>query len=302
MNSILSYLTLMVLSFPVLGTLSVPLFRRWYPQRPLVGTMVFFTLAFVSSFILLFLAAGQGSARHFVSSLFGFGVYIDLLTAGALVIVSVVSLQTILCSPRLWSIRDGFVSLVIFSLSCLALSALLLSDNLLTFLLFWTLIDVGAFYGQEWEPERTRQMRWRAFLTLQTASLIVLAAVGILSKSIETTDFAYLVSEKHAVNPLLLTWVMVITFVGVGFKTAGFPYSFWSAVATASSSALPQFPLIYGISAVLPGIYLLTRLHPVLERTLVPIPLVLAAAVVAGFAAFPLFEPRNQQDPVVEKG
>lgn len=299
MNSVLSYVTLMVLSFPLLGTLSVPVLRRWWPRRPLAGSMVFFALAFIGSFFLLFAAADHGSARYFSWPVVGFGVYLDLLTAAALVIVSVVSLQTILCSPRLWSIRDGFVSFLVFSLSCLALHALILSDNLLVFLFFWALLDFGAFYGQEWEPERTKRRRMRAFLVLQAASLTVIASAIYLTRSAPTTNFAYLIAHKEVLSPPILTALMMVIFIGVGIKTAGFPFSFWAAVATANGSAMPQFPLIYGVSAVLPGIYLLTRLHPILEHTLVPIPLVLAAAVCVGFVVFPFFEP-NQPETASE--
>ena len=171
--------------------------------------------------------------------------------------------------------------------------------HLLVFLFFWALLDLGAFYGQEWEPERTKRRRMRAFLVLQAASLTVIASAIYLTRSAPTTNFAYLIAHKEVLSPPILTALMMVIFIGVGIKTAGFPFSFWAAVATANGSAMPQFPLIYGVSAVLPGIYLLTRLHPILEHTLVPIPLVLAAAVCVGFVVFPFFEP-NQPETASE--
>lgn len=290
METGLLYGAYFVLFMPLLAAATVPLLQRYLPKYPLLGSTILYGLGFVYSFMLMVLLTESNISHQVMVGGIQFGYYADNLTAAALLIISVVSWQTILCSPKLWRTRDGFVSLFIFSLSNLCLFALILTDNLLFFLLFWSALDLGVFFGREWDKSRTTTQRLRVFLILQISSALVLGAVTALLASHQTTSFARLIQLREQINPLLLTWVLSIIFLGVGFKTAGFPYSFWSPVALFQGSNLPAFPLVYGVAAVLPGIHLLTRLHPLFYSTLIPVPVILGVAVFAGFALFPFLE------------
>ncbi len=293
MELTLIYAPWFVFVMPLVTTLALPFFHRIIPLYSSVPSTFIYGLFFSYSFFLLVTLTERALVYQTNLYFFRFGLYADKLTAATLLIVSAVCWQTILTSPLLKDGQDGFLAYLSFPLLTLFLSAFLLSDSLIIALVLWLLLDFGVLYGQTWKNSKTDEHDWKVFLLLQASSFFMLGSGFALWSSQQMSNFSQLAQLASTLSPTMTTAALTIIFIGAGIKLGSFPYSFWTPISVSTQSSVQALPLMHGVSAVIPGIYLLTRLSPLYEITTIPIPFLLLGATFLGFLVFIELEKRK---------
>jgi len=165
------------------------------------------------------------------------------------------------------SIVRFYVYLHAFLLSMLGL---VLSDNLLLVFVFWELTTLTSFLliGFETESEQSRSSARQALLVTGGGGLLLLVGILLTEQAAGTYNLTSLAQPELDLrnHPLYLP-ILICMLAGAFTKSAQIPFHFW--LPNAMTAPTPISAFLHSATMVKAGIYLLTRLHPILGGTLV---------------------------------
>ncbi len=202
------------------------------------------------------------------------GILIDPISVMMLIVVSTVSFMVHIYSLGYMEGERGFARFYSFlSLFSFSMLGLVLATNLFQMYIFWELVGVSSFLliGYYYEKPSAFSAAKKAFIVTRFADLGFLIGILILSFTTGTFDFQTLVDPNGpAISSAggaafmglsLLTWALILIFVGGAGKSAMFPLHIW--LPDAMEGPTPVSALIHAATMVVAGVYLVARLFPV---------------------------------------
>ncbi len=209
------------------------------------------------------------------------GILLDSLSVMMLVMVSVISFLVHLYSmaymkgEERYSVFFAYLGLFTFSML-----GLVLSSNLIQIYVFWELVGVSSFLliGFYYDRPSAVKASRKAFIVTRFADLGFLIGILILAFETQTFDFRLLIerltdpaseylSDAATVSFLgvsILTWGLVLIFMGGAGKSAMFPLHIW--LPDAMEGPTPVSALIHAATMVVAGVFLVARLFPVFAQ------------------------------------
>ncbi len=177
-----------------------------------------------------------------------------------------------------------FVYLNLFVASMLLL---VLGDNLLLTFLGWEGVGACSYLLISFwhENEANASAGKKAFVTNRIGDFGFMVAMFFTFASVGTLDYAGIVSASPAMSTTTATAIAALLFLGACGKSAQLPLFVWLPDAMAGPT--PVSALIHAATMVTAGVYLLTRMNPVIALAADWIPWLIAivGAATALFAA-----------------
>jgi multicomponent Na+:H+ antiporter subunit A len=160
-----------------------------------------------------------------------------------------------------------FLYLHLFLLSMLGL---VLCDNLLVIFVFWELTSLFSFLliGFEHESEVSRESARQAMLVTGGGGLVLLVGILLIGEASHTYALSDLINQgDYLRHHSLYLPIFLCMMAGAFTKSAQFPFHFW--LPNAMTAPAPVSALLHSATMVKAGLYLMTRLHPILGGTMV---------------------------------
>jgi NADH-quinone oxidoreductase subunit L len=206
------------------------------------------------------------------------GVLLDPISVMMIVIVTFVSLMVHIFSLGYMKGEERFATYYAFlSLFTFSMLGLVLSSNIFQVYIFWELVGASSYLliGYYFDKPSAVAASKKAFIVTRFADLGFLVGILILAFHAETLDFGILIERlTSAQSPQLLaitsasflsvsilTWALVLVFIGGAGKSAMFPLHIW--LPDAMEGPTPVSALIHAATMVVAGVYLVARLFPV---------------------------------------
>ncbi|MCK7540217.1 MAG: NADH-quinone oxidoreductase subunit L [Marinilabiliales bacterium] len=162
----------------------------------------------------------------------------------------------------------AFLSLFTFSMM-----GLVVATNIFQMYIFWELVGISSYLliGFYYTRPSAVAASKKAFIVTRFADLGFLIGILILSFTTKTFDFVTLTdlngpaitSTGGAVflGMSVMTWSMILIFMGGAGKSAMFPLHIW--LPDAMEGPTPVSALIHAATMVVAGVYLVARMFPV---------------------------------------
>jgi NADH-quinone oxidoreductase subunit L len=202
------------------------------------------------------------------------GVMLDPISVMMLVVVSTVSFMVHIYSLGYMKEEAGFYRFYAFlSLFTFAMMGLVVATNIFQMYIFWELVGVSSYLliGFYYDRPSAVSASKKAFIVTRFADLGFLIGILILSYYTQTFDFQIITSQNGpaiAGAPAqtfmgfsILTWAMLLIFMGGAGKSAMFPLHIW--LPDAMEGPTPVSALIHAATMVVAGVYLVARLFPI---------------------------------------
>lgn len=202
------------------------------------------------------------------------GALIDPISVMMLVVVSTVSLMVHIYSMGYMKGETGFQRFYAFlSLFTFSMLGLVVATNIFQMYIFWELVGLSSYLliGFYYQKPSAVLASKKAFIVTRFADLGFLIGILILSFYTETFDFIQLTSlDGPAIShPIaatfmgcsVVTWALVLIFMGGAGKSAMFPLHIW--LPDAMEGPTPVSALIHAATMVVAGVYLVARLFPI---------------------------------------
>ncbi|HEY0752268.1 MAG TPA: NADH-quinone oxidoreductase subunit L [Chitinophagaceae bacterium] len=199
------------------------------------------------------------------------GILLDPISVMMIVVVSFVSLMVHVFSLGYMKGEERFATYYAFlGLFTFSMLGLVLSTNIFQIYMFWELVGVSSylligFYFQK--PSAVAASK-KAFIVTRFADLGFLIGILILAFNAGTLDFGVLIERLTTIELTasflgisVLTWGLVLVFIGGAGKSAMFPLHIW--LPDAMEGPTPVSALIHAATMVVAGVYLVARLFPV---------------------------------------
>ncbi len=206
--------------------------------------------------------------------LFGFGLYIDRLSAVMMVLVTGVSTIIHVFSKTYLHQDPGYARFFsLLSLITFALLGLVTSPNLIIFFIFWQLISwlLYLLLAFNYTHHETCRAAFKTFIIFRLGDLFFLAGIFLAYHYYGTLDFPLLFEKASASNITLslfpgdlieinvVTAISLLIFVGAMSKSAQFPLHVW--LPDTMFGPTPVSALMHA-GIVNSGGFLLNRLAP----------------------------------------
>jgi NADH-quinone oxidoreductase subunit L len=206
------------------------------------------------------------------------GIILDPISVMMIVIVSFVSLMVHIFSLGYMKGEERFATYYAFlSLFTFSMLGLVLSSNIFQIYMFWELVGVSSFLliGYYFERPSAVAASKKAFIVTRFADLGFLIGILILAFYSGTLDFGILIDKltflqssefvsittASFMGASMLTWGLVLVFIGGAGKSAMFPLHIW--LPDAMEGPTPVSALIHAATMVVAGVFLVARLFPV---------------------------------------
>ena len=201
------------------------------------------------------------------------GVLIDPISVMMLVVVSVVSLMVHIYSRGYMKGDTGYTKFFAFlALFTFSMYGLVLATNLFQIYIFWELVGVSSYLliGYYYTKVSAVSAAKKAFIVTRFADLGFLIGILVIGYYTGTYDFESLNDPQG--SPILnwasgsfmglsiLSWGLLLVFVGGAGKSAMFPLHIW--LPDAMEGPTPVSALIHAATMVVAGIYLVARMFP----------------------------------------
>jgi len=203
---------------------------------------------------------------------------IDPISVMMLVVVTSVSLMVHVFSLGYMKGEERFATYYAFlSLFTFSMLGLILSSNIFQVYMFWELVGVSSFLLISYyfnKPSAVAASK-KAFIVTRFADLGFLIGILILGFYGGTLDIGLLIERFTSVNSAqyisitgasflgasMLTWGLILLFIGGAGKSAMFPLHIW--LPDAMEGPTPVSALIHAATMVVAGVYLVARMFPV---------------------------------------
>ncbi len=155
--------------------------------------------------------------------------------------------------------RLGFYFLM--SLFALAMTGLVLADDVVLLFVFWELTTIASFYLIGLSGVSASRPAIRTFLLTAMGGLALLAAVVLLIVRTGTTQLSAILADTSWTQDTgFASLVAVLVAVAVFTKSAQFPFHYWLPDAMAASTPVSAY--LHAAAMVKAGIYLAMRFTP----------------------------------------
>ena len=206
------------------------------------------------------------------------GVIVDPISVMMLIVVTSVSLMVHVFSLGYMKGEERFATYYAFlSLFTFSMLGLILSVNIFQVYMFWELVGVSSFLliGYYFNKPSAVAASKKAFIVTRFADLGFLIGILIIGFYGGTLDIGLLIEKFTSVQSpefisittasflgaSMLTWGLVLIFMGGAGKSAMFPLHIW--LPDAMEGPTPVSALIHAATMVVAGVYLVARLFPV---------------------------------------
>ncbi|MDP3312687.1 NADH-quinone oxidoreductase subunit L [Lutibacter sp.] len=201
------------------------------------------------------------------------GILIDPISVMMLIVVSTISLMVHIYSRGYMKGDEGYTKFFAFlGLFSFSMFGLVLATNLFQIYIFWELVGVSSFLliGYYYTKPSAVAASKKAFIVTRFADLGFLIGILIVGYYTGTYDFETLNNpEGNAIlswastsfmGLSVLTWALILIFIGGAGKSAMFPLHIW--LPDAMEGPTPVSALIHAATMVVAGVYLVARLFP----------------------------------------
>jgi NADH-quinone oxidoreductase subunit L len=202
------------------------------------------------------------------------GVLLDPISVMMLVVITTVSLMVHIYSLGYMKGERGFERFFAFlSLFTFSMLGLVVATNIFQMYIFWELVGVSSYLliGFYYERPSAVAASKKAFIVTRFADLGFLIGILLLSYFTGTFDFSEITNPQNPVFTSLasvsfmgvsvITWAMLLVFMGGAGKSAMFPLHIW--LPDAMEGPTPVSALIHAATMVVAGVYLVARMFPV---------------------------------------
>jgi len=250
-------------------------------------------LSYYTAFLYFFTTARVGGALpaieafkvvwlHLTDKLvINLGILLDPISVMMLVVITTVSLMVHIYSLGYMKGEKGFQRFYAFlSLFSFSMLGLVLASNIFQMYICWELVGVSSFLliGFYYEKPSAVAACKKAFIVTRFADLGFLIGILILSFITGTFDFVTLTNPTGpAITHVggitfmglsVITWSLILVFIGGAGKSAMFPLHIW--LPDAMEGPTPVSALIHAATMVVAGVYLVARLFPIYALAAVP--------------------------------
>ena len=202
------------------------------------------------------------------------GVLLDPISVMMLVVISTVSLMVHIYSLGYMKGEKGFERYYAFlSLFTFSMMGLVVATNIFQMYIFWELVGISSYLliGFYYTRPSAVAAAKKAFIVTRFADLGFLIGILMLSFTTNTFDFVTLTDlEGPAITSAggkvflgmsVMTWSLLLIFMGGAGKSAMFPLHIW--LPDAMEGPTPVSALIHAATMVVAGVYLVARMFPV---------------------------------------
>lgn len=202
------------------------------------------------------------------------GFYLDSISAMMLIVITTVSFMVHLYSLGYIHGERGFQRYYAFlSLFSFSMLGLVVATNIFQMYIFWELVGVSSYLliGFYYTKHAAVSASKKAFIVTRFADLGFLIGILVLSFYSKTFDFAALTTNPMEalggaagttfLGASVLTWGLVLIFVGGMGKSAMMPLHIW--LPDAMEGPTPVSALIHAATMVVAGVFLVARMFPV---------------------------------------
>ena len=202
------------------------------------------------------------------------GFYLDSISAMMLIVITTVSFMAHLYSLGYMHGERGFQRYYAFlSLFSFSMLGLVVATNIFQMYIFWELVGVSSYLliGFYYTKHAAVSASKKAFIVTRFADLGFLIGILVLSFYSKTFDFAALTTNPMEalggaagttfLGASVLTWGLVLIFVGGMGKSAMMPLHIW--LPDAMEGPTPVSALIHAATMVVAGVFLVARMFPV---------------------------------------
>lgn len=201
------------------------------------------------------------------------GFLLDPISAMMLVVITTISFMVHLYSWGYMEHEPGFQRYYAFlSLFSFSMLGLVVATNIFQMYIFWELVGVSSYLliGFFYKLPSAVSASKKAFIVTRFADLGFLIGILVLSYYTDTFNFQALTSDPSAVlsttggatfmGASVLTWALVLIYVGGMGKSAMMPLHIW--LPDAMEGPTPVSALIHAATMVVAGVYLVARMFP----------------------------------------
>jgi NADH-quinone oxidoreductase subunit L len=202
------------------------------------------------------------------------GILLDPISVMMLVVITTISLMVFLYSLGYMQGEKGFVRYYAFlSLFSFSMLGLVVATNLFQLYMFWELVGVSSYLliGYYYDKPEAVAAAKKAFIVTRFADFGFLVGILLLSYYTGTFDFAAITDPNHVAFTTMtgssflglsvLTWALMLIFMGGAGKSAMFPLHIW--LPDAMEGPTPVSALIHAATMVVAGVFLVARMFPV---------------------------------------
>ncbi len=213
------------------------------------------------------------------------GFLLDPISAMMLIVITTISFMVHLYSWGYMEHEPGFQRYYAFlSLFTFSMLGLVVATNIFQMYIFWELVGVSSYLliGFFYKLPSAVSASKKAFIVTRFADLFMLIGILVLSYYVAQTPmdgplggssaFNFLMLNSQPTNVLastlgttflgasVLTWAMILIFVGGMGKSAMMPLHIW--LPDAMEGPTPVSALIHAATMVVAGVYLVARFFP----------------------------------------
>ena len=203
------------------------------------------------------------------------GILLDPISVMMLVVITTVSFMVHIYSiGYMHGGEKGFQRFFAFlSLFTFSMLGLVVATNLFQMYIFWELVGLSSYLliGFYYQKPSAVAASKKAFIVTRFADLGFLTGILMISFFTGTFDFISL-TDIHGpaitmpagatfMGMSLLSWALVLIFMGGAGKSAMFPLHIW--LPDAMEGPTPVSALIHAATMVVAGVYLVARMFPV---------------------------------------
>ena len=202
------------------------------------------------------------------------GFLLDPISAMMLVVITTISFMVHLYSLGYMHGEKGFQRYYAFlSLFSFSMLGLVVATNIFQMYIFWELVGASSYLliGFYYTKPSAVSASKKAFIVTRFADLGFLIGILILSFYTSTFDFVTMTSAPQNVlastngavfmGGSVLTWALVLIFMGGMGKSAMMPLHIW--LPDAMEGPTPVSALIHAATMVVAGVFLVARMFPV---------------------------------------
>ncbi len=202
------------------------------------------------------------------------GVLLDPISVMMVVVITTVSLMVFIYSLGYMKGEAGYARFFSFlSLFSFSMLGLVMATNIFQMYIFWELVGLSSYLliGHYYDKPAAVAASKKAFIVTRFADLGFLIGILLLSYSTGTFDFSILTDTEGAaivqgssiafMGLSVMTWALILIFIGGAGKSAMFPLHIW--LPDAMEGPTPVSALIHAATMVVAGVYLVARLFPV---------------------------------------
>lgn len=202
------------------------------------------------------------------------GFYLDSISAMMLIVITTISFMVHLYSLGYMHGERGFQRYYAFlSLFSFSMLGLVVATNIFQMYIFWELVGASSYLliGFYYTKHAAVSASKKAFIVTRFADLGFLIGILVLSFYSKTFDFNALTANPMEalggaagttfLGASVLTWGLVLIFIGGMGKSAMMPLHIW--LPDAMEGPTPVSALIHAATMVVAGVFLVARMFPV---------------------------------------